>query len=413
MNTVATFTYPTYLDELSQEFFKHGHDLFIVGGYIRDFLLGYEGSDIDICSKATPEQVESLLKDVKGIEIAECSLLLGTIIIKYSGHVFEYTTFRYESYRRDGSHTPGRVNLGATINQDVLRRDFTCNALYYDIRNKNIVDFLGGINDIHNKILRTTREPCDVFSEDALRILRMCRICAETMFAPTEELMISAKSLSAQIINLSNERVVQEMNKLLNADKIYNTNNEKNTSHGIKLIFESAASDILLPNVELTDALKASIAQNTAVKIALLTSGVSNLTKCLDYFCINNDMKNKIIFLVENICFDDAIALDFIADHGYLKCFLLKEYLKILDKSIENMTLYLNNMKNDSLILSYDTLAISGQDIMDILHIKPSQKVGKIKRELLKYVIQFPSKNTKYDLVEFLNRTDFKQFIPN
>ena len=132
MNEV-NIKYPKYLDELSRIFADNGHTLYIVGGYVRDALLGYVSDDIDICSDALPEKVEHMLEGSDIFSIAETRLPMGTVIIKCDGDALEYTAFRRESYRGDGTHAPEQVSFSATIEQDALRRDFTCNALYYDI----------------------------------------------------------------------------------------------------------------------------------------------------------------------------------------------------------------------------------------------------------------------------------------
>ncbi len=401
MNNDIKIKYPKCLDKLSDIFMSYGCRLYIVGGFLRDTLLGYDCYDIDLCSKASPQNIKKMLNDNNEFQVIDCNLPLATLHIKYENNIFEYTSFRKESYIRDGSHVPNKIHLTASLKEDALRRDFTINAIYYDIYDGNIIDKFEGITDIENKILRTTRNPNDVFCEDALRILRMCRICAQTMFYPTDDVITAARNLNHLILNLSKERIVQEMQKLLTADTRYPKNDKDNILYGIKMLFDIRVSDIILSGAELNQVLKAYKAENIEVKIALLCMDTDNTSKSLDYICANNYMKTKVIFLLDNIGFHDNNALEFIAEKGYEKCRLLKEFLSmsIVNIKFVNLGSLLKNMVRNNEILSADTLAVNGQDIMDIMKIESSPQVGIIKKELLMHVIKFPEQNTKEHLV--------------
>ena len=163
--------YPEYLDRLSALFSAAGQR-FIHRGRLcarrRDEL--HKLRHRYLLSARGPREVIHLIAKEEGFKVAESVLPLGTVIIRHGDDILEYTSFRRESYRNDGSHAPQNVSLDATMQEDALRRDFTCNALYYDIRRAQTIDFFGGLNDIKSKILKTTRRAEDVFSEDALRI---------------------------------------------------------------------------------------------------------------------------------------------------------------------------------------------------------------------------------------------------
>ena len=152
--------------------------LYVVGGYIRNFLLGIEKEDIDICSQLLPEEVA---KELKGSEykVKIKSKILGSALISIGSMTFEYTTFRRDIYPSGGNHMPDKVEFVSSPEEDAKRRDFTCNALYYDILNDKILDFYGGASDIKKKILRTVETPDKVLCHDGVRILRLFRFECE------------------------------------------------------------------------------------------------------------------------------------------------------------------------------------------------------------------------------------------
>ena len=173
-------------------------DIFVVGGAVRDSLLGYAPTDVDLASPLTPDEVEKLLKDTP-FTTRRHSPRLGTLGISGMGEKFEYTAFRSDSYPNDGSHTPTLVRFGVDISEDALRRDFTVNSVYYDLKRDKLVDPVGGVADIERKIVRTARPAREVLKEDALRILRMARFCGKLGFEADAELMDTARDSVARI----------------------------------------------------------------------------------------------------------------------------------------------------------------------------------------------------------------------
>ncbi|MFI3228948.1 MAG: hypothetical protein R3Y23_02120 [Bacillota bacterium] len=202
------------------------HPLYVVGGAVRDFLMGYTPTDYDICSCMPPEQVISLLKNHKDIAVSTTSPKLGTLKISYLGEAYEYTTFRTDSYALDGSHEPQSVAFTTSILEDSLRRDFTVNAIYYDIKNEKTIDPLGRIADVDNHIIRTTRPPQSVFEEDGLRLLRAIRIGAETNCSISSCTLHSLTQNAFRLQKIAVERVADELDKILVSDT---KNNIKDT----------------------------------------------------------------------------------------------------------------------------------------------------------------------------------------
>jgi len=231
--------------------------LYVVGGATRDDILGYNLHDIDLSSNLKPEKIIELLASTR-FKVKANSLKLGTLSISIDNESYEYTTMREDSYPCDGSHKPIGIKFTSDIYKDARRRDFTVNAIYYDIENETFIDPLGGIGDLENRLIKSTRKASTVFKEDALRILRMVRIAAENDFKIEDTTYEAAKKNAHLIDALAEERIQDEFTKILFADK---KNNIKNAHYnGLKLLVECGAMAYIIP--ELLDGI--GFAQNPA-----------------------------------------------------------------------------------------------------------------------------------------------------
>lgn len=158
---------------ISDIFHHAGHKLYVVGGAVRDALMGKSPKDIDLATDAHPDRVISLLRDIPGFSLKEVGKAFGVVLVNTpSGEEFEVATFRQDI--GSGRRPNGGVNF-VTIDQDVSRRDLTINALFYDIQRHEVVDYVGGIDDIKNGNVRAVGDASIRFKEDRLRILRAAR----------------------------------------------------------------------------------------------------------------------------------------------------------------------------------------------------------------------------------------------
>lgn len=187
--------------------------LYVVGGAVRDFLLSKDYTDIDICSSATPDQVLDILRGT-GYVCHDINKRLGTLLITKDGDRYEYTTFRTESYAEKGEHTPSTTSFSADISVDCLRRDFTVNAIYYDVLSERIVDLVGGVDDLRAKIIRTAHSPEITFFDDGLRLLRMVRFALELDFDIDSATIDSATQNAQNLRAISHERIRAELIKI-------------------------------------------------------------------------------------------------------------------------------------------------------------------------------------------------------
>ncbi len=224
--------------------------LYQVGGCVRDMLLGVECYDIDVCSQLEVNDVKKALLNTDWV-VSDKSLRMGTVHISRGDFVVEYTTFRTDSYNKDsGAHEPTNVRFTKDILLDARRRDFKCNAIYYDILKDEMVDVIGGRQDIDNKIVSTADEPSVVFEADGLRILRLVRFCAELGFDVESKTFEEAKRNAWRVRDIAIERVRDELEKIFVADKRHSELGLDDAHlRGLRLLDRLGLIEIILPEV--------------------------------------------------------------------------------------------------------------------------------------------------------------------
>lgn len=225
---------PDILKKMNEIFAQHGYKAYLVGGAVRDMLMGKEPHDWDVTTDATPEQVMSIFRKVIPTGIAH-----GTVTVHFMKNEIEVTTFRTESDYSDGRH-PDKVEYTGNIEEDLSRRDFTINAIASYLGDGTITDPFHGRDDIKRKIIRTVGNPLERFSEDGLRPVRAVRFSAQLGFEIERETLkaISEPEILKKTSGISLERFRDELLKLMKAEK---------PSAGLKLMEESGILDIFIP----------------------------------------------------------------------------------------------------------------------------------------------------------------------
>jgi len=195
--------------------------LYAVGGFVLSQLTGGFASDIDITSPLAPEKAREIIVKSGKFKVLEQNLRVGTLIVtSEGGFKAEYTAFRVDSYPEgSGEHKPSSVIFTDDIALDATRRDFKMNAVYLNLLTEEIVDPLGGLIDIENKVVSATREPSSVFSEDGERLMRLARFAAAYGFEIEQNTLKAAKENSGKILDIAKERVAKELKKILSADE--------------------------------------------------------------------------------------------------------------------------------------------------------------------------------------------------
>lgn len=199
-------------DDLARRFQEAGFSLALVGGSVRDALLGRLGNDLDFTTDARPEDVLKIVRPWADA-VWEVGIAFGTVGSQKDGYQIEVTTYRSEAYDRT-SRKP-EVSYGDSIEEDLVRRDFTVNAMAVALPEKEFVDPHGGLDDLADRVLRTPGTPEESFSDDPLRMMRAARFAAQLDFEVAPDVIAAMKAMAERIDIVSAERVRDELNKLL------------------------------------------------------------------------------------------------------------------------------------------------------------------------------------------------------
>ena len=230
------------LEELASLFDK---PLYMVGGAVRNILLNYAVDDIDLAAALPPDKVIAALRSTP-FKVKVNSKKLFTLAIIKDGFRFEYTSFRTDSYKK-GFHRPHKSEFTEDLTQDALRRDFTANAVYYDILEKKLIDPLNGAEDIKKRILKTVTSPQEVFGQDGLRLMRLARQAAELGFEVEERTFNAAEDNAFLIQDIAPERIRDEFNKIVSADCRYG--NEGGHVKGLRYLEKLGLLPFILPEL--------------------------------------------------------------------------------------------------------------------------------------------------------------------
>lgn len=188
-----------------------GFEAYFVGGSVRDRVLGLTVNDVDIATSAMPNEIKEIFKRTIDIGIEH-----GTVMVLENGESYEITTFRTESTYKDFRH-PDSVTFVRSLTEDLMRRDFTMNAIAMDIKG-NLIDPFGGLNDIDKRIIRAVGKPEERFQEDALRMMRAVRFAAQLDFEIEGNTLLSIRQNAQLLTNIAIERIQVEFEKLLTGE---------------------------------------------------------------------------------------------------------------------------------------------------------------------------------------------------
>ena len=223
--------------EVGERFAAAGFELALVGGWVRDAVMGRGNADLDFTTNATPEQVLEVLSGWAETTW-DVGIRFGTVGASHSGQHLEITTYRAEQYEPD-SRKPS-VNFGTELKEDLLRRDFTINAMALSLPDGVLIDPFGGLNDIASGLIRTPNSPEESFSDDPLRMMRAARFAAQLGFDVAPEVINAMTTMSQRIEIISAERVRDELSKLLLAP---------HPRRGLLLLVDSGLAGYVLPEL--------------------------------------------------------------------------------------------------------------------------------------------------------------------
>lgn len=263
---------------------QEGHEAYLAGGCVRDMLLDKAPQDYDIATSAKPDEIQSIFADTVPVG-AE----FGVILVLVAGQPFEVASFRYDGPYLDGRR-PSHVRYGS-LQEDVLRRDFTINGMLYDPIENQVIDLVEGRLDLDRRRIRAIGTAAERFSEDRLRMLRAVRFAASLKFDIDESTFAAIRQMAATITAIAWERIGDEITRILT---------EGGARRGFELLDESKLLKVLLPEI---DALKG-IWQSpdyhpegdVFTHTLLLLSHLDGPSETLAYGCLLHDVAKPVCF---------------------------------------------------------------------------------------------------------------------
>ena len=226
-----------YLKTVSDLYSSNGYEFYLVGGAVRDGILDIETTDFDFTTNASPEESIDLLNN-NGYKTTEIGRAFGTIELQIENNSLHITTYRKDTYE-NSSRNPS-IESATDLETDLSRRDFTINSIAYSIDANELIDPFNGLKDLAAGVIRTPDDPIISFSDDPLRMLRVCRFISTHGFSPDNETYVAMRDNTERIKIVSTERIRDEISKLLIG---------KNPSLGLRTFVESGLSSYTIPEL--------------------------------------------------------------------------------------------------------------------------------------------------------------------
>lgn len=395
---------------------KSGFEAYIVGGCVRDAVLGREPEDWDITTSARPEEVKSIFRTTvdTGIEHGTVTVLLPKDETGEEVRSFELTTFRIDGEYEDSRH-PKRVSFTSSLTEDLARRDFTINAMAYHM-DMGLIDPFSGMIDLENKTLRAVGKAEERFKEDALRMMRGIRFSAQLNFSLEEDCFMGMRKLKENLGKVSKERIAVELWKLLasehpeKVEMLFSTGLSPYITRDFPKIGE-AGIPILIPEAPKEKILRFGLfLRNVPIyagkilrelKLDRMTiDGASRFAKLFS----ENEVENPYA-LRKRIASDGMkMTRDFYAmqeailkkkENTELDCI----YLAVLQERVE----WLKEIEKRQDCVSFSEMQLGGKDLIS-LGVSPGKALGELLHYAFDYVLHYPSENDKEKLISYLRK---------
>lgn len=380
---------------------ENGYEAYIVGGCVRDSIIGRNINDWDMTTSAEPEKVVELFDKVILTGIKH-----GTVTVVINNNHYEITTFRSDGEYDDNRH-PIKVEFVKTLREDLARRDFTINAIAYN-EEYGIQDYFYGISDLNNKIIRTVGDPVLRFNEDALRMLRAVRFSAQLGFTIDENTFESIKKVSSNIVYISKERVRDELNKIILSDntKFVDLKNSKLLDYLIPELNYINSDKLLQLNNMKNDII-------LRLAVLLMNLGEDVVEDVLKRFRYDNNTIRNVILLIKYKDFDldstinikrmlNIIGEDLI--YGLVdikKAQIILSSDKIKSNKLNSIDKSLSDIKdiiNSGQCYSLKQMNINGRDLIELGY-KKGKNIGEVLNHLLNLVMENSKLNDKEVLI--------------
>lgn len=378
---------------------NNGFEAYIVGGCVRDSIMGKKPSDWDIATSARPEEILECFNNYRTIETG---LKHGTVTVIVKKMQIEITTYRIDGEYSD-RRRPDKVTFTNNIDLDLQRRDFTINALAYN--QNGIIDIFGGLHDIKNKIVKCVGHPDDRFNEDGLRILRALRFASVLNFSIDDQTSDSIFKNKDLLHDISTERINMEFNKLIMGI------NYQNIIFNYRDIIEVFLPEIKgLSNEELRYRLNSMKELNSlTMRLAVLLQGLGPTDKILMNLKYDNKTVKTVKILTENI--NEKIYPDPVNIKRWLNKInsenlvnLIKIKKAMFDNEYEELAksqVIMKEILASNQCYNLRTLAINGQDLLDA-GMPKGKRIGMILNKVLNEVIEGKLENKKDILLNYV-----------
>lgn len=384
---------------------EYGYQSYIVGGCVRDLLLGIKPKDWDICTDAIPEKVMEIFPKhyPTGLQHGTITIAMGEGIENH----FEITTFRVEGKYIDGRR-PEEVFFVKNIEEDLSRRDLTINAIAYDPIADKIIDPFNGMQDLNQEIIRAVGIPSARFQEDGLRIMRVARFAARFGYQVEDKTLYGIKMSLETLNKVSKERISDELSKILM------------TSHpscGLQILSENGALDIVspllsgrqLPLLLLQDKCQGELETRLAFLYNKLN--ISKIQEELTNLKFSNKEIKRVIFLhqlFERYCEIEYIDSSF-SYRGFISAiknlsldpweYTMEQLIIFAEAMGKKPSSIFNKYKNE-IVFSRKEMKISGEDLLQIGMVA-GPKIKQVLDLCYKEIINIPKNNTKEYLINF------------
>ena len=344
---------------------NNGYEVYIVGGFVRDYLLDNSSNDIDITTNAIPKD---LIKIFPNAEFPKNDL--GAVTLYFNDVRFEITTYRVES-EYINNRRPSSISYTNSVDEDITRRDFTINGLLMD-KNKKIIDLVGGKKDLEDHIIRCIGDSNKKFSDDALRMLRAIRFAAKLNFIIDKDTVDAIKKNKFLLKNISYDRKKDELNKIFMCH---------NAKYGIKLILDLGLDSILeLPNLKMV-----TYTDNLCAIWAIIDSKLYPFSKG------EREQVNKIKACLKLDNFDNYVLYEYGPYYNTIA-------VNMKGGDSRNISLRYNNLP----IHSFKDVDISISYLLKLLNKESGDWINDMKTDIEKNILYNKLDNNKDDIVKYI-----------
>lgn len=430
------------LHMLSSTLVENGFECFLVGGSVRDLVMGIPVYDYDFATNAHPSQVMKLFKKVVPTGIKH-----GTVTILMRHSQYEITTYRTDGKYTDGRH-PDAVTYSTSLKEDIQRRDFTINGLAYNVLGNEVIDYTDGMKDIEQKVIRTIGDPLERFREDGLRPFRACRFAAKLHFTIDNGTLEAIPKVLDVASRVSMERVRDEIKKILETDKpsmgfeymrktqlldlcipelAKGFGVEQNKFHMYDIYYHSVYSCDAAPREK--PLIRFTALLHDIGKVSTRKEGVDGEYTFYNHEVISAKIARKVMRQLKFSNDEINYVCNLIINHmfhytpdwtdGAVRRFIRKVgmehvedlfVLRLADRNgngmrdglpepIKKLKQHIHNVIEKDNAFTVKDLNINGHIIMEQLHLKPSPVIGMILNELLEQVLDNPDLNNQETLL--------------